>query len=213
MFIGREKETAALLRAVGRGEHVIVSGKFGMGRTSLVRHAAGLSQNRLRFVFVDFSLSANKACDRLTEDLLPRVSRKQHPLKYKTARFKLIHDDLADPRQQIIVLDNVAKLTAQKFEFIRCLRTENRFLFVAIVEHFLSSESVLRLRGMLFPSMLIELGYLSAAESVEYFKQAGKLYRMNLAENQLKHLATMAGGYPLTMTETVERIRNRTIGV
>ena len=98
MFVGREKETAAILKALDRGENIIVSGKFGIGRTSLIRHAASISQCRLHFVFADFALSANKACERLIDELLPSMASKEHPEKYKAARFRLANLDLADKR-------------------------------------------------------------------------------------------------------------------
>lgn len=201
MFVGRIKETAAILRAIGRGENVIVSGKFGIGRTSLIRHVASLSQDHLRFLFVDFALSANKACETLIGKLLPRLANRRQPLQYKVARYKLAHYDGKDKRRQILVLDNIAKLSSQKLEFIRCLQAEKHFLFVAIVEQFLSSESLLKLRGMLFPSLLMDLGYLSIAETIEYFKQASKVNKMDVTDSQIKHWATLSRGYPLIMTE------------
>ena len=209
MFVGREKETAAVLRALDRGENVIVSGKFGIGRTSLIRHIAQISQKRLHFVFADFALSANKACERLIAELLPKMANKEHPLKYKTARFRLANYELPDKQQHVIALDNIAKLSAQKLDFIRCLKAEKRFLFVAIVEKFLSEESLLKLRTMLFPSVLIDLGHLSAADSASFFEQALEVNKVNLPAAQIEHCTALTRGYPLIMVEHLKYIRKK----
>ncbi|MCD6485804.1 MAG: ATP-binding protein [Syntrophobacterales bacterium] len=40
VFVGREKETRQIVRALEKGGNVIITGKFGMGRTKLVRYVA-----------------------------------------------------------------------------------------------------------------------------------------------------------------------------
>ena len=205
MFVGREKELTVILRAIGRGEGVIVSGKFGIGRTSLVKHAAVISQERFHFVFADFALSANKACERLITELLPKMANKERPLKFRAARFKLANYELPDKRQHVIVLDNISRLSAQKLDFIHRLKDQKQLLFIAIVEKFLPSESLSKLRALLYPSVLIELGYLNAADCAKFFQEACQINKVNLAAAQIEHLAELTGGYPLLMAEHVQR--------
>ena len=78
-------------------------------------------------------------------------------------------------------------------------------MFVAIVEKFLSEESLLKLRAMLFPSVLIDLGHLSAADSVRFFEQTCKVNKFYLTPARIRHLADLTGGYPLMMVEHVKK--------
>jgi len=51
-FVGREKEIEQMKEALERGKNVIVSGKYGMGRTSLIKHAADAMKDRWRFQII-----------------------------------------------------------------------------------------------------------------------------------------------------------------
>ena len=61
-FVGRRKEITRIEKALFRGETIIVSGKYGIGRTALVRHIAAGNTQYWRFVFVDGSRSASDIC-------------------------------------------------------------------------------------------------------------------------------------------------------
>ena len=43
-FVGREKEISQIVKALKRGENVILKGKYGIGRTSLSRHVPEIGQ-------------------------------------------------------------------------------------------------------------------------------------------------------------------------
>jgi len=42
LFYGREKEISWLIRELSRGRHIIITGKYGIGKTNLVRHLVKL---------------------------------------------------------------------------------------------------------------------------------------------------------------------------
>lgn len=46
-FVGREKETKKIIKALQQGNNIILTGKFGMGRTRLMRHVATITQGRV----------------------------------------------------------------------------------------------------------------------------------------------------------------------
>ena len=203
IFVGREKEIRTITEALVRGENVVVTGKFGIGRTALIRHIAQTSQSRWRFVFVDFSRTANQACQHVMKELFPHL--KHESLRYKPARFKLIKEDVRDKRQPILVLDNIGKLPAPKFGFIRYLSFSKRFRFISIVEHFVPEDDVLHLRAELFPAALIVLQRLRKADALNFFRRCSDQHRFHWDEGRLKNLAGETHGYPLLMREAVER--------
>jgi MoxR-like ATPase len=45
IFVGRKKEITAILKSLEKGENVILTGHYGMGRTSLIRHISQLAQD------------------------------------------------------------------------------------------------------------------------------------------------------------------------
>jgi MoxR-like ATPase len=55
IFVGREIETEHITKELYQGKNIIVGGKFGIGRTSMIKEIASSLQNEWRFIFVDFS--------------------------------------------------------------------------------------------------------------------------------------------------------------
>ena len=54
IFVGRRKETHQITDDLKKGQNIILHGKYGMGRTSLINHIARLMNQRWKFIFVDF---------------------------------------------------------------------------------------------------------------------------------------------------------------
>lgn len=133
-FVGRERETARVVRALDQGKNVVVTGKYGVGRTSLIRHVAELTQEGWRFLFADFSQTLGRMCHDLLAKLTPGKNLKDYPAcaKYKVARSFIVNMEFGDKKQPVIVLDNVGKLSQQKLAFIRYLAREKRFLLIAL---------------------------------------------------------------------------------
>jgi ABC-type phosphate/phosphonate transport system ATPase subunit len=46
-FVGRQQEIARILKDLERGDNVSVCGKYGIGRTSLLKHLAEITPARI----------------------------------------------------------------------------------------------------------------------------------------------------------------------
>ena len=206
-FVGREKEIRLIIKALKRGNNVILTGKYGIGRTSLIRNIADTTRNRWRFIFVDFSQTPGRVCRLLIDELLPKSKGKTRGeiLGYKSNRFRISNLDFADRKQHVLVLDNIAKLSAQKLDLIRYLAMAKRFRFVAIVENFMRGDDLFVLRARLSNAMLINIPHLSIEAAREYFRHSSGQHHFHWTESQINHLAEMTGGYPVGMKEVVTR--------
>ena len=206
-FVGREKEIGQIKEALEGGKNVIVSGKYGMGRTSLIKHVAEMMQKGWRFLFLDFSETPGKLCQHLIAKLWPQKECRGRDefSKYRSARFRIVSLQFNDSRRHVLVLDNVAKLSAQKIDFIRYLAWEKRFRFVAIVENFISRDDFLRLRVRLYPAETIMLQNLDKRKVYEFYQHLSEQHRFHWTEGHIKNLAEITGGYPLRMQEIALR--------
>jgi len=213
-FVGRRKELQKLARALERGRHVIVSGPYGSGRTRLVRQAAADSAAGRRFVFADFSKTPGEVCGSLLAAFLPKApsGRPVRSARYRTGRNLLAGMRLPEGPKPVIVLDNLGRLTRQKLSFLRDLNMERRYLFIAIVESFLTERSQFLLRACLFPSETISLGHLPMRDACDYFQRLADRHGLGVANGDLLVLAKATGGYPLGMRETAERLLRRRKG-
>lgn len=214
VFVGREKEIKQIRRALERGENVILTGKYGMGRTCLVQRVAQVAGDRWRFVFTDFSRTPGKVCADLAAELLPDGKRQSREGKrgYKSDRFRIAHLGLKDPRPHILILDGIGKLTAPKLDFLRYLAGERRFRLVAVVEPFLEGKDLFHLRARLMPCLLIHLSHLSRKSAREFFSHFSRQHHFQWTEGEINSLAEMSGGYPLGMKEIVNRNLDRSRG-
>jgi hypothetical protein len=207
MFVGREKEMGQLREALKQGKNVIVTGKYGMGRTCLIKHVSELTQERWRFLFLDFSQTPGNLCQHLIGELWPEREcrgRKEFS-KYRSARFRIVSLDFNDSRRHVLVLDNIAKLSAQKLDLIRYLAWGKRFQFVTIVESFISEDDFLRLRVQLYPADIIMLQHLGKRSVYEFYQNLSERHELHWTEGQIKNLAEITGGYPLRMKEIAMR--------
>lgn len=62
LFVGRERDLAALAEALARGAHALVEGRFGMGRTALLRHLQATRGAAWRIAFADADLAPAGLC-------------------------------------------------------------------------------------------------------------------------------------------------------
>ena len=206
-FVGREKETGQIIKALKRGNNVILTGKYGIGRTSLIKYIADTTRNQWRFVFVDFSQTPGKICGLLIDKLLPKNKgrKRGEMLGYKSNRFRISSLDFRDQRQHVLVLDNIAKLSAQKLDLIRYFVMAKRFRFVAIAENFIRGDELFVLRARLRNALLMNIPHLTIEAAREYFRQSSVQHHFHWTESQINHLAAMSGGYPLGMKEVMNR--------
>jgi energy-coupling factor transporter ATP-binding protein EcfA2 len=205
-FVGREKETKKIMKALERGNNVVLMGKYGIGRTSLIKHVAALMKDRWRFVFVDFSQTPGKVTTQLLGELVPEKRRgKDHYIRYKSGRFLIVSKELKDKRKHVLVFDNIAKLTAQKLQLIRYLIQESTFQYIAIAESFLSKEDLFLLRAALLPAEMIMLPYLSEESTKTLLCHLADKYSFHWSEQRLSMLVSATRGYPLGVHEVIKR--------
>ena len=202
-FVGREKETRQIIKALKRGENIILMGKYGIGRTSLRRHVAEIGRDRWNFISVDFSQTPAKVCGHLANSLLSKNSGKT--MGYRQNRFRIANLDFEGQKHPVLVLDDIGKLTPPKLELIRYLAMAKRFRFVAVVENFLKADKLSLLRGWLHPALLLNIAYLREQPTQEFFRHFSEKYHIRWIEEEINNLAEMSGGYPLGMKEIVTR--------
>jgi len=204
-FVGRQKEISHIKEALEEGKNVIVVGKYGMGRTSLIKHLASAMKGKWRFVFIDFSKTPGSVCNYLLAELFPMQEFDRNFVKYRSSRFRIANLALEDHRKHVLVLDNVSKLSAQKLDFIRYLTWERRFQFISIAERYLPTDGLFRLRVWMNPSIVITLHHLSTSNVIQFFRKLSEENQLGWTERQIKDLAEVTGGYPLRMKEIALR--------
>ncbi|NPV04630.1 MAG: AAA family ATPase [Syntrophaceae bacterium] len=202
-FFGREKETRRLVESLSAGRNVILSGTYGIGRTSLVRHVARVMQGRRTFLFADFSDTPDRVCReverRLTAGTLYR--KKAAAVHYKSRRRRLAATAANSGEPHVLVLDNIAKLTAQKLNLVRFWVSAGAFQFVAVTEAFLAEDELRALRLALLPADMMRIGRLPMQEAMEMIRARAAGRCPPLSEEALKAVASAARGYPLGIVE------------
>ncbi len=204
-FVGRDREIKIIAHSVEKGENVIVSGKFGIGRTALIHRAAEMNSDKWQCVFTDFSKTPKAICVQLTTELFCRAEHSDIDETFRRMRFELSNHAIPITKIPVIVLDNIAKLTDQKLNLIRSLAAQKRFRFIAIIEHFLKREQLEKLRLRLFPSVLLELGYLTTGESRMLISDLAVSHGLRIETPQISLLAESMRGYPLSICEYMNK--------
>lgn len=203
MFVGREKEAKQIMASLSSGRNVILSGTYGMGRTSLVRHVAQVMKGEREFLFADYSETPARVC-RALESLLNEGTtcrKKTVPLRYKSRRRRLAATALKGSRRPVLVLDNIAKLTAQKLNLIQYWVADGSFQFVVVTEAFLAEDELQALRLALLPADMMKIGRLPMKEAMELIRARAEGRCPSLSEQELKAVAAAARGYPLGIVE------------
>jgi replication-associated recombination protein RarA len=206
-FYGREKEISEIINALKKRKHIVITGKYGIGKTVLARHLSDITNQRWKFIFTDFSKTPSSVCN----EILWKISPKRRPkhrhkyIKYKTARSLIADLTLKDNRQPVIVLDNISELSHQKLAFIQYVTFSKKLLFIAIAEGFLPENDLFQLRSCLMPSHLLKLGYLGKKNAIEFLRHVSQNNNLNWSEKHIRMLAEVTGGYPLGMKEFIKK--------
>jgi len=208
-FVGRDMEIKKIIGELDKGHNIILTGRFGIGRSSLIRYISDMHQNNFRFIFTDFSQTPGKISKCILAELFPTENHPKQYRRYKSSRFLIANLKTKDGRLYIIVLDNIAKLSAQKLSFIRHLAWEKRFQFIAIAETFLPSEQLIHLRAELMPAVMIKLPRLNAPKVREWLGYASEKYKLPWSKGYIEFLVKVLNGYPLGIRETIERAIER----
>jgi hypothetical protein len=194
------------MKALERCNNVVMMGKYGIGRTRLIKHIAALTKERWRFIFLDFSQTPGRVTAQLLAELLPEKRKsKDHYIRYKSGRFLIVSKEFKDKRKHVLVFDNIAKLTTQKLQLIRYLILESKFQYIAIVESFLPKEDFFLLRAALLPAETIILPYLSEESTKKLLCHLADKYSFHWSEQRLHRLASATRGYPLDVHEVIQR--------
>jgi hypothetical protein len=213
-FVGREQEIAQIATALAAGTNVVLSGTFGVGRTSLVHQVAAESRGVWQFVFADFSRPPAAVCRQLVLQLCPlrRSRRWNEEPPYRKARRRLLDAAREAAPSVVFVLDDVARMTPAKWEFVSVLTGAPQLRVVVVVESFLPESDVTRLRACLYPSVRLHLGRLPAPRSHEFFERVSTRIGLGWSRDQIRGLAVRGGGYPLAMVEAAAEAVTRRRG-
>ncbi len=206
-FVGREKEIRLIIKALEKDTNIVLSGKYGIRRTALIKHIAKIAQDRWRFFYLDFSQTPGEVCNALLKKLFPDYCYKNRHRygHYKRSRFQILNLALPDKRKHILMLDNIAKLSPHKIKLLNYLATEKRFGFIAIVEQFIPEPDLIRLRVALSPAIRLSLTTLNIRSTQEFFRQCSLKYHLNLTANRIKAMSEITKGYPLGMKEFLNK--------
>jgi hypothetical protein len=209
IFVGRENEKMKIIKELQRRKNIVLCGKFGIGRTSLVKEIAEQLGNQRLFVFVDFGQTPCKMSEKLMKELhiSSRLKKTGKKMGYKSMRYRIATVGSPTKNKPIIVFDNVAKLTPQKIIFLRHLIEEEHFQFIAIAENFLPENDLMLLKAQLVPIATISLNYLKTEDVFLFIRSYSDKHHLKWSDGHIRNLANLARGYPLGMIEMIRKKR------
>ncbi len=206
IFVGRENEKKKIIKELQQGKNIVLSGKFGIGRTALVKEIAKKIGDKRLFVFVDFGQTPGKMSKILVKELhiFSRLKKTGKKMGYKSMRYRIATIGSSTINKRVIVFDNVAKLTPQKIIFLRYLIEEEHFQFIAIAENFLPANDLMLLKAQLIPVYTISLHYLKHEDVISFIRSHSDKYHLNWQDAHIHSMASFTGGYPLGMVEMIK---------
>ncbi|HOS14952.1 MAG TPA: hypothetical protein PLF58_09830 [Smithella sp.] len=206
LFVGRQSEKKIIMEALNCGRNIILGGKFGIGRTRLIREIAKLVNER-KFIFVDFSQTPGKMSEKIMKALgIPRrIKNQTQQMGYKSMRYRIAHANTIKQHRPVIVFDNMAKITAQKKILLRHLILEQHFQFIAVVENFLPQNNLFDLKAQLMPATTLNLRHLKKQEVENLLRTYAKKHHVAWTENDIRNPACLSDGYPLSLKEMLKK--------
>jgi len=206
-FIGRKREIAAVRKSLKQNRNVVLTGRYGVGRSSLVKHISRLYAATWQFLFADFSKTVARSCNEMISQLASGGSNAQQHRYTRLMHAKdiLIVRKTAADLPRVVVLDNIGKISRSKLSFIRDMRLDSDLLFIAITESFLPEADLFRLRSTLYPSDMLTLHNLKRKETAAFFRNFSQRKQLGWSERCIKMLAASTGGYALLMKEIAQR--------
>jgi len=207
VFVGRDRETARIAAQLAKGGNVIVRGKFGIGRTSLVRHVAETLGDGWRFHFESFMQGPAGICFGLLRHLgLALTAARGHNLSFISARARLLRAEARPGERRVLVFDDIQDLSAAKLALVRSLALTGRHQFVAVVDEQLKEAALDQMRAALYPVHLLTLLRLPTRQAESFFARTSERLDLGLGEGEVAGLARTSCGYPLLMAEIAARL-------
>jgi len=185
------------------GRSVVLTGIWGIGRTALAKRVAEEMTREWLFVFVDFERPPGQVWRDLFSAIFPGAQERlgTEGRSAKWMRYRISNRRLEGRRRHVVVLDNVARLTAPRLDAIRRLR--ERFQVLAVTEAFLPEEASTALCAALWARRPLRLGHLSEAATVAFFAECSRHHGFGWGEGEVRGLAQAVNGFPLGMREAV----------
>jgi energy-coupling factor transporter ATP-binding protein EcfA2 len=208
LFVGREKESVRIQSELEAGHNLMLTGPFGMGRTTLLHHLARELKPTWRFVFLDGSQTPGSLCERLLEVWAPerpRPGRKRaHPWTVERRLLPGLLD--REPRAVAVVLDDLGKVTHPKLDFLRWLQSLGRVRILVVTERFLGESLEMHLRAVIYPAPRLVLGPLSEGQGKAFFERWAQAHGLDWDSGAIHGLVLATRGYPTGMWEAARRI-------
>jgi energy-coupling factor transporter ATP-binding protein EcfA2 len=202
LFVGRMKEWERIKSELAAGHNLVLTGPFGIGRTTLLRHLARALKPDLRFMFFEGSQTPGRICEQLLLDGSPaKPGARKRTIPWKIEHHRLESRKDRDPRPVVLVLDDVAKVTPPKLDFIHWLQGLHRYQIIAVTERFLPEKSLMHLRSALYPAPMVVLGPLSAGMAQQFFAAWATHHGLDWGPDIIHGLVLATRGYPTGMWE------------
>lgn len=202
-FVGRERETAYIRSEVEAGRNVILTGPFGIGRTSIVENAARLMAETWLLATADCERPPVEVWRQLFGELFPkkraRPGTERKPMRW--LRAAVMHRRPEDPRRHALLLDNLSRITTMRLDMVR--RLSARFPVIAIVEAFAPEEGLAALRRALGARKILRIGSLGPAATKRFLVECSRLHDLGWGAGEIRGLARAVAGFPLGMRDLV----------
>jgi len=203
-FVGREKETAYVVKELEAERSVVLTGPFGIGRTALVAYLARQMAGDWLFAFARCDQGPAQVWSTLFAAIFPRAAARptrRRPHSARSLRYRVSNQPPEDRRHHAIVLDDIARVTAPGLDVARRLR--GKYRVIAIVEAFVPEAQQAALCSALWARPPLRLGYLSRAATLEYFEACGHRLGLGWGAGEVSGLARAVAGFPLGMRQAV----------
>ena len=181
-FCGRKKELNEIRESLKKGNHVLISGSYGMGKTRLALESVR-----------DFS------------PVVQRLSLNDPPA---TLKRKLFRRERLYPTRDVrrfVILDDIVRMSHQKSEFLRFL-ADRGYVFIAIEENGIPVKEHERLRYSSVPHIQLPLSYLSKNDTYEFLETLNERLVLGKEKEQLVSLAKILKGHPLSLIQTIKEL-------
>jgi hypothetical protein len=208
-FVGRQAEIRRVWRALESGRHVVLSARYGMGRTSLMPRIAALHEHEMPFAFADLSAGSGEASRRIYGALGGKPGARPGDLSYRTVRHRVLHEMGEEGRPIALVLDELTRLTPPRLKLVADLALAGRFRIVAIVGALMPEADRESLRRRLNGAEVVSLGWLKPRDVRDFLRRASELHGFAWREEDIEARVQGAGGYPMGMVAAVENERRR----